>query len=225
MTTPLSRSVEDYLKAIYQLSERSGSAGTTDIAARLDLTPASVTGMVKKLHESGHLEHLPYHGVRLTGQGRQVALGVMRRHRIVETYLITKLGYDWSNVHEEAERLEHAVSEELVERMAFALGQPKYDPHGAPIPTPEGEIETPAYVPLAECEVGATVALRQIGDDDSERLRYLKAIGLVPMTEVTVVDKQPFGGPITLRLVGKAAEDRVIGTELAQDLMVERKGE
>ncbi len=223
MTTTLSRSVEDYLKVIYQITERSDSGGTTEIAGRLDLTPASVTGMVKKLAESGLLEHVPYKGVRLTDQGRVAALAVMRRHRILEAYLITKLGYDWSNVHQEAERLEHAVSDELVERMAFALGQPKYDPHGAPIPTPEGEIERTAYVPLAECEVGATVHVRQVGDDDAERLRYLKSIGLVPMTEVTVVDKQPFGGPITLRLAGRETKDRVIGTELAESLWVEKR--
>ncbi len=223
MTATLSRSVEDYLKVIYQITERSDSGGTTEIAERLDLTPASVTGMVKKLAESGLLEHVPYKGVRLTDQGRVAALAVMRRHRILEAYLITKLGYDWSNVHQEAERLEHAVSDELVERMAFALGQPKYDPHGAPIPTPEGEIERTAYVPLAECEVGATVHVRLVGDDDAERLRYLKSIGLVPMTEVTVMDKQPFGGPITLRLAGKETKDRVIGTELAESLWVEKR--
>ncbi|MCI0434245.1 MAG: metal-dependent transcriptional regulator [Gemmatimonadetes bacterium] len=223
MTATLSRSVEDYLKAIYQITEHSDSAGTTEIAERLELTPASVTGMVKKLAESGHLEHVPYKGVRLTGPGRLAALAVMRRHRILETYLITKLGYDWSNVHEEAERLEHAVSDELIERMAFALGQPQYDPHGAPIPTPDGEIERTAYVPLAECEPGATVYVRQVGDDDAERLRYLKSIGLVPMTEVTVMDKQPFGGPITLRLAGKETKDRVIGTELAETLWVQKR--
>lgn len=223
MTALLSRSVEDYLKAIYQLSERSGSAGTTEIAERLELTPASVTGMVKKLAESRHLEHAPYRGVRLTSEGRQAALAVMRRHRILETFLITKLGYDWSNVHEEAERLEHAVSAELIERMAGALGDPKYDPHGAPIPTPEGEIETIETVTLAECDVGATVYVRHVGDDDAARLRYLKSIGLVPMAEVRVMDRQPFGGPITLRVAGRKVKDQVIGVELAESLHVERR--
>lgn len=221
----LSRSVEDYLKAIYQLAEPSGEAATTAIAERLDVAPASVTGMIKRMAEAGLLEHEPYRGVQLTPQGRTAALAVLRRHRILETYLITKLGYDWSNVHEEAERLEHAVSDELVERMAFALGQPQYDPHGAPIPTREGEIEQLAYVRLADVEVGARVALRQVGDEDSERLRYLKSLGLLPMVEMTVLDKQPFGGPITLRLGSKDPEpkDRTIGTELAERLMVERR--
>ncbi len=225
MTAPsiLSRSVEDYLKTIFQLSDGATEVATTGIAERLEVAPASVTGMVKRMAEAGLLEHEPYKGVRLTKAGRKAALAVMRRHRLLETYLITKLGYDWSSVHDEAERLEHAVSDDLVERMAFALGDPKYDPHGAPIPTREGEIERPAYVPLTEVETGAKVALRQVGDDDSERLRYLKSIGLVPMVEMTVLDKQPFGGPITLRLGTNDTKDRTIGTELAARLMVERR--
>jgi DtxR family Mn-dependent transcriptional regulator len=223
MNQTLSRSAEDYLKAIFQLAERSEWVATTDIAERLGIAPASVTGMVKRLAESAHLEHLPYRGVRLTDSGRAVALAVMRRHRILETYLITKLAYDWSNVHEEAERLEHAVSEELIERMAFALGQPRYDPHGAPIPTREGDIERTAYVALADIEAGAKVALRQVGDEDSERLRYLKSIGLVPVVELLVLDKAPFGGPITVRIGERETKDRVIGPELAARLLVERR--
>ena len=223
MTGPLSRSVEDYLKAIFQLAERSEWVSTTDIAERLGVAPASVTGMVKRLAESAHLEHQPYRGVRLTELGRTAALAVMRRHRIIETFLITKLAYDWSNVHEEAERLEHAASDELIERMAFALGQPRYDPHGAPIPTREGSIERPAYVALAEIEVGARVALRQVSDKDAERLRYLKSIGLVPVVELVVLDKAPFGGPITVRVGQRETKDRVIGPELAAGLMVERR--
>jgi DtxR family Mn-dependent transcriptional regulator len=218
---PLSRSVEDYLKAIFQITEHAEDAGTTEIAGRLGIAPASVTGMVKRMAESGLVDHEPYRGARLTGQGRQAALAVVRRHRIIETYLITKLAYDWSTVHDEAERLEHAVSDELIERMAFALGFPQYDPHGAPIPTREGEIERPAYVRLADVDQGARVSLRQVGDDDSERLRYLKSLGLVPPVVVTVLDKQPFGGPITLRIGERETKDRVIGNELAETLMVE----
>jgi len=222
MTGPLSRSVEDYLKAIWQLARR-GDASTSDIAARLDVAPPSVTGMIKRLAEAGYVVYEPYRGVRLTDEGRRAALSVIRRHRIVETYLITKLGYDWSNVHEEAERLEHAMSAELVERMSFALGHPRYDPHGAPIPTPEGEIEEMALLPLNEVEVGARVAVRQVGDDDPERLRYLKAMGLVPMAMLQVLDRQPYGGPITVRVGEAETRDRVIGPELAAGLMVERR--
>jgi len=222
MTATLSRSVEDYLKTIWQLA-KGGDAATSEIAARLDVAPPSVTGMIKRLAEAGHVVHEPYRGVRLTGQGRLAALAVIRRHRIIETYLITKLGYDWSNVHEEAERLEHAVSDTLVERMSFALGHPRYDPHGAPIPTPEGEIEEIACVALDQVEVGSRVALRQVGDDDPERLRYLKSIGLMPSTPLEVIDRQPFGGPITVRVGDQDTRDRVIGPELAACLLVERR--
>ena len=223
MTGPLSRSAEDYLKAIYQLAEVAEDVSTSDIAQRLAIAPASVTGMVKKLAEAGHLEHVPYRGVRLTGQGRQAALAVMRRHRILETYLITKLGFDWAGVHEEAERLEHAASDELIERMAFALGQPKYDPHGAPIPTREGEIERPALETLAGVEVGARIVVRQVEDDDPERLRYLKSLGLVPMAVATVLKREPFGGPITVRVEDGDTHEQIIGPELAACLLVERR--
>ena len=221
MTTVLSRSVEDYLKAVYQLTERETDAATSDIAQRLGVAPASVTGMIKRLAETGLLEHEPYRGARLTRRGRQAALAVMRRHRIIESYLINKLAYDWSTVHDEAERLEHVVSDELIERMAFALGEPRYDPHGAPIPTREGVIEQPSYQRLSEVDEGRNVTLRLVGDDDSERLRYLKGIGLVPMVQLAVLDKQPFGGPITLRIGTTETRDRVIGSELAACLFVE----
>lgn len=221
MAQPLSRSVEDYLKAILQITERADDAGTTAIAALLGIAPASVTGMIKRLAESGLVDHERYRGVRLTAQGRQAALSVVRRHRIIETYLIMKLGYDWSSVHDEAERLEHAVSNEMIERMAFALGFPQYDPHGAPIPTREGQIERTAYVKLADVEAGARVSLRQVEDDDSERLRYLKELGLVPPVVLTVVEKQPFRGPIRLRVGEHETRDCVIGAELADSLMVE----
>jgi DtxR family Mn-dependent transcriptional regulator len=222
MTAALSRSVEDYLKTIWQVAKE-GDAATSDLAARLDVAPPSVTGMIKRLADAGLVVHEPYRGVRLTGEGRRAAMAVIRRHRIIETYLIMKLGYDWSNVHEEAERMEHAVSETMVERMSFALGHPRYDPHGAPIPTPEGEIEEIALVALDQVEVGSRVALRQVGDDDAERLRYLKSIGMTPSTPLEIVDRQPFGGPITVRVGERDTRDRVIGPELAAFLLVERR--
>ena len=217
----LSRSAEDYLKTIFQLARDEGHAATSAIAERLDVAPASVTGMIKRLAESGHVEHEPYRGVRLTSGGRAVALAVMRRHRILETYLITRLGYDWSSVHEEAERLEHAVSDQLIERMAFALGHPRYDPHGAPIPTADGTIEETAYVSLADVEVGKRSVLRQVGDHDAERLRYLESLGLVPMAMLQVIERQPFGGPVTVRVGERDTKDRVIGPELEASLFVE----
>ncbi len=230
MTAPgasLSRSVEDYLKAIYSLEEAAGDAAvsTSDIAERLDVAPASVSGMVKRLAESGLLEHALYRGVRLTGEGRKAALAVMRRHRILETYLITKLGYDWASVHDEAERLEHAASDDLIERMAFALGQPRYDPHGAPIPTADGTIEQPGYQSLASVAAGARVFLREVNDEDPEQLRYLKSLGMVPVVELVVVDRQPFGGPITVKVGGEKGQERVIGPELAATLRVSERAE
>src|SRR2546427_10143772 len=131
---PLTRSVEDYLKSVFHLTSQGGFATTSDIAEMLDVAPPSVSGMMKRLSETGLIEHVPYRGVQLTPQGRRAALQMIRRHRILESYLTSRLGYDWGDVHVEAERLEHAVSEKLIERMADALGEPRYDPHGAPIP-------------------------------------------------------------------------------------------
>ncbi|HEY6210475.1 MAG TPA: metal-dependent transcriptional regulator, partial [Gemmatimonadales bacterium] len=151
---PLSRSVEDYLKAIYHLSSQGGFASTSDIAGMLEVAPPSVSGMVKRLSETGLIEHVPYRGVQLSPQGRRAALRMIRRHRILELYLTQQLDYDWDGVHAEAERLEHAVSDELIERMAGSLGQPRYDPHGDPIPTAAGEIEEADLVTIADAAVG-----------------------------------------------------------------------
>jgi len=209
---PLTRSVEDYLKAIYHLSSQGGFATTSDIAAMLEVAPPSVSGMMKRLSETGLIEHVPYRGVQLTHQGRHAALQMIRRHRILEVYLTQQLGYDWGDVHAEAERLEHAVSEQLIDRMAGALGDPRYDPHGAPIPTAAGEIEEAELVSLAGAAVGAELILRQVGDENPARLRYLAEQGLTPGTRMTVVDRQPFNGPITVDIGGQT---RVVGQELA----------
>jgi DtxR family Mn-dependent transcriptional regulator len=211
---PLTRSVEDYLKSIYHLTSQGGFATTSDIAAMLEVAPPSVSGMMKRLSETGLIEHVPYRGVQLTHQGRHAALQMIRRHRILEVYLTQQLGYDWGDVHVEAERLEHAVSEKLIDRMAGALGDPRYDPHGAPIPTAAGEIEEAELVSLADAAMGATLLLRQVGggDENPARLRYLAEQGLTPGTRMRVVDRQPFNGPITVRI---GSETRVVGQELA----------
>lgn len=210
--SPLSRSVEDYLKVIYHLSSEGGFAATSDIAARLAVAPPSVSGMVKRLSEAGLIEHVPYRGVQLTAQGRRAALRMIRRHRILEVYLMRHLDYDWDSVHEEAERLEHAVSDDLIDRMARALGDPHYDPHGAPIPTVEGEIEETVLTPLADAPVGATVELRQVDDADPARLRYLAEQGLTPGTLLLVADRHPFNGPTIVQFDN---ESRVVGRDLA----------
>ena len=216
---PLSRSIEDYLKAIYQLESGGAPAQTSAIADALDLAPPSVSGMLKRLAENGLIEREPYRGVMLTSGGRRAALKIVRRHRILESYLMSKLGYDWDTVHDEAERLEHAASDQLVERMAMALGNPRYDPHGSPIPTPAGEIEHPDVVSLDSVPIGEVAELRMVSDTDPERLRFLASLGLKPGTRFEMLARQPFRGPVTIRLLGAAPRDQVIGFELAASLM------
>jgi DtxR family Mn-dependent transcriptional regulator len=169
--------------------------------------------MVKTLAESGLVRYEPYMGVRLTPAGEKLAALVLRRHRLIEQFLVQVLGMNWSEVHDEAERLEHAVSDTLVERMASVLGHPTVDPHGDPIPTSEGDILELASTPLAEVPAGVTVEIRQVEEDQPDRLRYIASIGLRPGVQVTVVDRQPFQGPITISVDGQA---HVIGYELAQ---------
>jgi DtxR family Mn-dependent transcriptional regulator len=214
---PLTRSVEDYLKAIYHLSSQGGFAATSDIAAMLEVAPPSVSGMVKRLSETGLIEHVPYRGVQLTAQGRRAALRMIRRHRILELYLTQHLGYDWGGVHAEAEQLEHAVSDDLIERMASALGHPQYDPHGDPIPTAGGDIEEAELVALADARVGTKLELRQVGTQDPARLHYFAEQGLTPGVLLTVSERQPFNGPTTIALV-PSGDPRVVGRELAQVL-------
>ncbi len=216
----LSRSIEDYLKVIYRLQAESGSAQTSAIAETLSIAPPSVSGMVKRLAESGLVEHAPYKGVHLTETGQRQALRMLRRHRIIELYLIAQLGYAWHDVHEEAERLEHAVSDDLIERMDEALGRPSHDPHGAPIPTADGEIETTRYVPMTDIDVGSAGWLRMVGDKDSERLRFIASLGLRPGVRFDVIARQPFNGPLTIRFDGDREE--VIGHELANSLQCEK---
>jgi DtxR family Mn-dependent transcriptional regulator len=212
---PLTRSVEDYLKAIYRLSPEGRPASTSEIAHLLELSPASVSGMVKRLSEQGLLEHLPYKGVQLTDEGRRAALRMVRRHRLIEAYLVAFLGYSWDTVHDEAERLEHAVSDTLVERMAAVLGNPTADPHGDPIPAADGSIEEPELIALSSVAPGRTVELRRVDEGQSDRLRYIASIGLTPGAVVSVIERQPFQGPITIRVEGQT---HVIGHELGQVL-------
>jgi DtxR family Mn-dependent transcriptional regulator len=214
--TALSRSTEDYLKAVYGLGGEAAAVQTSAIAEALDVAAASVSGMLKRLAEAGLIEHVPYRGVVLTDDGRRAALRVVRRHRILESYLVTRLGYDWDSVHDEAERLEHAVSDGLIERMAHALGNPAYDPHGAPIPTTAGDVEQLHPVPLTEVPRGRTAELRLVSDKDPERLRYLRSLGLDLGTRFTVGDHQPFRGPVTIVIEGR--EPLVLGYELARSL-------
>ena len=217
----LSGPVEDYLKAIYDLELVGEPASTNDIADRLAISPASVSGMVRRLADQGLITHEPYRGVRLTGEGRTAALRTLRRHRILECYLTAVLGYPWDRVHDEAERLEHTASEELIERMASALGDPIHDPHGAPIPTREGAVERTVLRALADVAAGERVQVRMVNDDDAERLRYLAELGIRPGAVLRILDKAPFEGPITLWVdESGGGSTRAIGVGLAAQVFV-----
>lgn len=216
---PLSRSVEDYLKAVYALTERGEAASTSALAEALEVQPASITGMIKRLADCGYLEHTRYRGVHLTEEGSREALRIIRRHRILETYLHMHLGFSWDDVHGEAERLEHAASETLIERMAAILENPSHDPHGAPIPTSAGDIEPSEYDTLNDIAPGMTVQIRAVQDEDPERLRYMDALGLTPGIRLTVDGRAPFNGPLTVSLSdGNSSE--VIGSNLAERIFV-----
>jgi DtxR family Mn-dependent transcriptional regulator len=218
----MTATVEDYLKAIYEIERANGAASTNEVAEALAVRPASVSGMVQRLAGQGLLRHEKYRGVNLTADGRRAALKTLRRHRIIEAYLTERLGYPWDRVHEEAERLEHAASDELIDRMASALGDPKTDPHGAPIPTRDGEVDETLHRAMSEMETGEHARMVRVNDEDAELLRYLATLELRPGAEVTVVERAPFGGPMTLRVDGTVY---VIGRELAAKLFVERVGE
>lgn len=216
----LSRSVEDYLKAIYALSEHGDPASTSAIAEALDIQPASVTGMVKRLAEDDLLAHVPYKGVRLTELGTTEALRVVRRHRILETYLCERLGYSWDDVHEEAERLEHAASDQLIEQMSRALGSPSHDPHGAPIPTRAGVIEETDLTTLADAHPGERLRIRAVRDEDSADLRSMAAEGLVPGTRVTIATEASPDGSIRVTFEAGGGRERAVPADLARHIYV-----
>jgi DtxR family transcriptional regulator, Mn-dependent transcriptional regulator len=214
----LTAPAEDYLKAIYELERGGAAAGTSDIATRLAIAPASVSGMVRRLADQGLVSHEPYRGVRLTRAGRATALRMLRRHRILECYLSEVLGYPWDRVHAEAERLEHAASDELIERMAAALGHPTVDPHGAPIPTADGVVDEQRLPALADLAVGVPARVVRVGDEDGSFLRYLDELGIAPGVAVVIRGRAPFDGPLT---VGVGAAEVVMGTSAAARVFIE----
>ncbi len=209
--------VEDYLKVIFGLETGGRVAGTSEIAAELNVAPASVSGMIRRLAEQGLIAHERYRGVRLTDDGRRAALRTIRRHRVIEAYLATALGFAWDRVHDEADRLEHAASDELIDRMAAAIGEPTTDPHGAPIPTREGTLDEAPLAPLSSIDIGARVCIQRVDDRDPEQLRYLAELGITLGRQVQVLSRAPFDGPIALR-VGRST--RSIGAGLAKQILV-----
>ena len=200
--TQFSAAVEDYAKAIYALQEDGAPVSTTALAQRLDVTPASASGMVRKLDELGLVTHERYRGVRLTERGTRLALEMVRHHRLLELFLAESLGVPWDRVHQEAEVLEHVLSEELEALIADKLGHPTHDPHGDPIPSADLELHDERTECLSALEPGAEATVVRISDADPEILRYLAARDIVPGTHLRVVDKQPFGGPLFVEVDG-----------------------
>ena len=214
---PVTQAMEDYLKAIYHLRDVAGQVTTQRLADALGVSGPSVTNMVKRLHELRLLRHTRYHGVELTETGEKIALEVIRHHRLLELYLVESLGYPWDAVHDEAERLEHHVSEEMEARMDSALGFPTLDPHGDPIPSLSGAVAAVSATRLLDLEPGTTATVARVSDRDPEQLRYLGQLGLYPGVEVAVLECLPFEGPLRIR-VGET--EHVIGRPLAAAVQV-----
>jgi DtxR family Mn-dependent transcriptional regulator len=219
MDTPTA-AIEDYAKAIYALQERAddGAVTTTALAERLGVTAGSVSAMLKKLDGAGLVAHEPYRGVRLTDTGRRVALEVIRHHRLIELFLSEVLDMPWDRVHDEAEVLEHVISEELEALIAAKLGNPTEDPHGDPIPSVDLEIAVHTGVPLEDLEPGMSGRFIRVSDADPAMLRWLAERSVRPGDDLEVLSKQPFGGPLTVR-VGQA--EHVLGGGIAAAMRIE----
>jgi DtxR family Mn-dependent transcriptional regulator len=216
-----SDAIENYAKAIYALQGKTGGAPVTTnaLAERLGVTPASASAMVRKLAERGLVEHEPYKGVELTEAGRNVALEVLRHHRLLELYLAQHLDVPWDRVHEEAEALEHVISEDLEARIAAKLGNPTHDPHGDPIPTPDLSIDEGDTTSLALLDVGDRGVFARISDSDPEMLRYLDERGVQLGDRLEILERQPFGGPLTVRFGNTT---HALGGALAAAMRIQR---
>ncbi len=211
--------VEDYAKAIFALQSRGHAPVPTNaLAERLGITPGSVSAMLRKLDELGLISHLPYRGVRLTADGRRLALEVIRHHRLLESFLADSLGMPWDRVHAEAEVLEHVLSEELEQLIAAKLGDPTVDPHGDPIPSRELELDERASYALDTLQVGAEGVFARVSDSEPEMLRYLADCGISPGDRFQVRARQPFGGPLFVLFNGR---EHAIGGQLAAAMRVE----
>ncbi len=201
--TLISQAMEDYLKAIYKLLECNNHASTSALADLLGVAPASATNMCKKLAELNLVQYAPYQGVKFTPAGHKLVLEIVRHHRLIELYLAEALGVPWDRVHDEAEKLEHVISEDLEERMAAALGDPQFDPHGAPIPSRAGVVtRKDSSGLLVEVAAGCRLVVVEVDDEDPELLRYLGALGIYPGTEMELCHRAPFNGPLTLNIAG-----------------------
>lgn len=215
----LSQSIEDYLKAIYLLESENDGKGvsTTQVAEALNISSASVTNMIKKLAGLKLVDYESYYGARLTETGRKIALEVIRHHRLLELYLKEMMGYSWDQVHDEAEKLEHHISEQFEDRIAELLDHPTHDPHGDPIPSKDGVMPETANMKLTDVSENKPYLIGRVRDQDPDLLRYLEKIGLIPGVRIKLVEKAPFKGPITLDVEGKTL---IIGHDVADAIFL-----
>lgn len=209
--------MEDYLKVIYMLEESGERVTTQAIAERMSVAAPSATGMIKRLADINLIDYERYRSIELTPAGRKIALEVVRHHRLLELYLAEALGYGWDEVHDEADRLEHTISEEFEARIDRALGFPTADPHGDPIPTMSGEVPSTSVSRLSTIETGGRAVVIRVAGGDGAKLRYFSEIGLIPRADVTVVERMPFNGPLRIRIDG---QEHVIGFDLATEIFV-----
>jgi DtxR family Mn-dependent transcriptional regulator len=199
----LSPSVEDYIKAIYKAHAENGNVATQELADRLGVSPPAVSKMMHRLVELRLISHTPYQGVKLTRAGDKMALEIIRHHRLLELYLVQAMGYSWDSVHEEAERLEHHISEEFEDRIDRLLGHPSTCPHGDPIPTRSGAIARTSNRSLAQQQIPEQLIIRRVSDADAELLRHFQTLGVTPGTAIEFVKQEPFEGPLILKIGGK----------------------
>lgn len=212
----LSQAVQDYLKTIYKIEEQ-GKVTTTKVSKEMNVSGASVTGMIKRLATMGFVEYTSYKGVKLTENGKKIALEIVRHHRLLELYLKEMLGFSLEKVHDEACRLEHYISEEFLNKIDDLLGNPEFDPHGHPIPTRKGTVLQPNEVTLFELPDGAIRVISKISDEDPEMLAYFEKMGLMPNVKVKLISKEPFSGPVTIEYDGNS---KIIGSEVAKSIYV-----
>lgn len=213
-----SRSIEDYLKNIYHLQAEQRNVNTSSLAAKLRISPASVSEMVSKLSKSGHIKNTPYHGFKLTTNGEKIAVNLVRKHRLIEVFLKEHLKYPWDEVHSEAERFEHVCSDDFIDKLDEYLGRPGFDPHGDPIPDKNGNLKTAKSRPLSNAENGKNYIVSQVKDTSTEVLKYISKIGIKLKTRISIKEKLKFDNSVLVK-VGR--KDYLLSNKIAENISVE----